>query len=73
MRQTFVVLSLVVALIGIMGIGPARLETAAQDATPTAAAENLTEEEIQGIIDAAVAGAARGERRALYDVAAVQP
>jgi uncharacterized protein GlcG (DUF336 family) len=57
MRQTFVVLSLVVVIIGIMGIGPARLETAAQDATPTAAAENLTEEEIQGIIDAAVAGA----------------
>jgi len=50
-------LSLVVALIGITGIGPARLETAAQDATPAAAAENLTEEEIQEIIDAAVAAA----------------
>src|SRR5687767_9174898 len=56
MRQSFVVLSLVVALIGVSGIVPARLETAAQDATPTAA-ENLTEEEIQGIIDAAVAAA----------------
>jgi uncharacterized protein GlcG (DUF336 family) len=57
MRQSLVVLSLVVALIGISGIVPARLETAAQDATPTAAAETLTEEELQGIIDAAVTAA----------------
>ncbi len=65
MRQYVVVLSLVVALVGVSGIGPARLEAAAQDATPTvdqestpaAAAETLTEEELQEIIDAAVAAA----------------
>jgi uncharacterized protein GlcG (DUF336 family) len=57
MRQSFVVLSLVVALIGISGGVPAGLETAAQEATPTAAGETLTEEEIQGIIDAAVTAA----------------
>lgn len=57
MRRIITVLSLVVALVGVTGIGPARLETAAQEATPAAAAENLTEEEIQGIIDAAVAAA----------------
>jgi uncharacterized protein GlcG (DUF336 family) len=56
MRQSFVVLSLVVALVGMVGIGLIRGETLAQDATPTAA-ENLTEEEMQGIIDAAVAAA----------------
>ncbi len=57
MRQSFVVLSLVVALIGISGGVPAGLETHAQEATPATATETLSEEEIQGIIDAAVAAA----------------
>jgi uncharacterized protein GlcG (DUF336 family) len=57
MRQSFVVLSLVVTLVGMVGFGLIRGETLAQDATPTAAAETLTEEEIQGIIDASVAAA----------------
>jgi uncharacterized protein GlcG (DUF336 family) len=53
----FVVLSLMVAVISIMGIGPARLGTLAQEGTPTAQTETLTEDEIQVIIDAAVAAA----------------
>jgi uncharacterized protein GlcG (DUF336 family) len=57
MHRRFVVFSLIVAVVGMMGIGPARLETAAQEATPTAGAETLTEEELQEIIDAAVAAA----------------
>ena len=57
MRRIVVVLSLIVALAGVLGIGPARLETAAQEGTPAAGTETLTEEEIQGIIDAAVAAA----------------
>ena len=59
MRRSFVVLSLVVALVGMMGLGPARLETAAQEGTPAAEAgtESLTDAELQGIIDAAIAGA----------------
>jgi uncharacterized protein GlcG (DUF336 family) len=56
MQRCILGLSLVVALVGVMGIGPARLVTAAQEATP-AAAETLTEEELQGILDAAVAAA----------------
>jgi hypothetical protein len=46
MHRIFVVLALVVALVGMMGIGPARLETAAQEATPAAGAETLTEDEL---------------------------
>ena len=57
MHRRFVVLSLVVALVGMMGIGLARLETYAQEATPTAGGETLSDEEIEGIIDAAVAAA----------------
>jgi len=57
MRPRLLVLSLVVALVGILGIGPARLETLAQEGTPTAGTESLTDAELQGIIDAAVAGA----------------
>jgi uncharacterized protein GlcG (DUF336 family) len=57
MHRRFVVFSLIVAVVGMMGIGPARLETTAQEATPTAGAETLSEEEMQGIIDAAVAAA----------------
>lgn len=57
MHRIVAVLSLVVALVGVMGIGPVRLETMAQEATPAAGAESLTEDEIQGIIDAAVAAA----------------
>jgi uncharacterized protein GlcG (DUF336 family) len=57
MPRRFVVLSLMVAVISIMGIGPARLGTLAQEGTPTAQTETLTEDEIQGIIDAAVAAA----------------
>jgi uncharacterized protein GlcG (DUF336 family) len=57
MRRSFVVLSLVVALVGMLGIGPARLATAAQEGTPAAGAESLTDDEIQGIFDAAVAAA----------------
>ena len=56
MRRIVAVL-LLVALVGMLGIVAAPGLTSAQDATPTAAAENLTEEEIQGIIDAAVAAA----------------
>jgi uncharacterized protein GlcG (DUF336 family) len=57
MQRCILGLSLVVALVGVMGIGPARLATAAQEATPAAAAETLTEEELQGMLDAAVAAA----------------
>jgi len=57
MYRRFIVLSLIVALIGIVGIGPIRHETLSQEGTPTAGTETLTEEELQGIIDAAVAGA----------------
>jgi uncharacterized protein GlcG (DUF336 family) len=56
MHRRILGLSLVVALVGVMGIGPAHLATATQEATP-AAAETLTEEELQEIIDAAVAAA----------------
>jgi uncharacterized protein GlcG (DUF336 family) len=56
MRRIVVVLSLV-AFVGVTGFSPVGIGTAAQEATPTAAAEELTEEEIQGIIDAAVAAA----------------
>jgi len=59
MRRIIVVLSLVVALVGATGIGWAALETAAQEGTPAAGAESLVEDEIQGIIDAAVATAAQ--------------
>ena len=57
MRRIVTVLLLVVALVGGQGIGPARLDTHAQEATPAVATETLTEEELQGIIDAAVAAA----------------
>jgi uncharacterized protein GlcG (DUF336 family) len=57
MRRSFVVLSLVVALVGMLGIGHACLATAAQKGTPAAGAESLTDDEIQGIFDAAVAAA----------------
>jgi len=57
MHRHFVVFALIVALVGITGIGPARLEAAAQEATPAAGTEKLTDEEMQGIIDAAVAAA----------------
>ena len=57
MHRRFVVLSLVVAVVGVMGMGPARLETLAQESTPTVGAETLTEDELQGIIDAAVTAA----------------
>ena len=57
MHYRFVVLSLIVLLVGITGIGPARLATLAQESTPTAEAESLTDAELQGIIDAAVAAA----------------
>src|SRR5215212_1670409 len=61
MHRHVVVLSLVVALVSVMGIGPARLATLAQAGTPTgsptAGAETLSDDEIQGIIDAAVAAA----------------
>jgi uncharacterized protein GlcG (DUF336 family) len=57
MRRIVVVLSLVVAFVGVTGFSPVGIGTAAQEATPTAAAEELTEEELQGIIDAAVAAA----------------
>ncbi len=57
MRRIVAVLLLVVALVGIMGVVPTRLATQAQEATPAAGAETLTEEELQGIIDAAVAAA----------------
>jgi uncharacterized protein GlcG (DUF336 family) len=57
MHRRFVVFSLIVAVVGITGIGPARLEAAAQEATPAAGTEMLTDEEMQGIIEAAVAAA----------------
>jgi uncharacterized protein GlcG (DUF336 family) len=57
MHRRVVVFSLIVAVVGIMGIGPARLGTLAQEATPAAGTEMLTDEEMQGIIDAAVATA----------------
>jgi uncharacterized protein GlcG (DUF336 family) len=57
MHRRFVVLSLVVAVVGILGIGPARLGTLAQEGTPATGTESLTEEELQEIIDAAVAAA----------------
>ena len=57
MRQYVVVLSLVVAFVGLLGIIAAPRITLAQEATPAAAAETLTEEELQEIIDAAVAAA----------------
>jgi len=57
MHRRVVVLSLIVALVGIMGMGPARLATLAQEGTPTAGTETLTDDEIQGIIGAAVAAA----------------
>ena len=57
MHRRFVVLSLVVALVGVLGIGPARLETAAQEGTPAVGTERLTEADVQGIIAAAIAGA----------------
>jgi len=57
MHRRVLVVSLVVALVGIVGIGPIWQETLAQEGTPTAGAESLSEEELQGIIDAAVAAA----------------
>ena len=57
MHRRVLVLSLVVALVGIVGIGPIWQETLAQEGTPTAGAESLSKEEQQGIIDAAVAAA----------------
>jgi uncharacterized protein GlcG (DUF336 family) len=56
MRRIVVVLSLV-ALVGMIGIVAAPRITLAQEGTPAAGAENLTEDELQGIIDAAVAAA----------------
>ena len=56
MRRTVVVLSLV-ALVGMMGIVATPRVTLAQEGTPAAGAESLTEDELQGIIDAAVAAA----------------
>jgi uncharacterized protein GlcG (DUF336 family) len=57
MHRSFVALSLVVAFVSVVGIGPTRLETAAQEGTPAVGAESLTDVEVQGIIEAAVAGA----------------
>jgi uncharacterized protein GlcG (DUF336 family) len=57
MRRIIAVLSLVVALVGIVGITATPRVTLAQEGTPTAGAESLTEDELQGIIDAAVAAA----------------
>jgi uncharacterized protein GlcG (DUF336 family) len=57
MYRRVVVFALIVTVVGITGIGPARLEAAAQEATPAAGTERLTEAELQGIIDAAVAAA----------------
>ena len=57
MHRSLVVLLLVVAVVGGTGIGPARLEVLAQEGTPAAEAETLTEDEMEGIIDAAVAAA----------------
>ncbi len=57
MHRRFVVVSLIVALVGIVGIGPIWQATLAQEGTPTAGAESLSEDELQGIIDAAVAAA----------------
>ena len=57
MHRRVLVVSLVVALVGIVGIGPIWQETLAQEGTPTAGAESLSEEEQQGIIAAAVAAA----------------
>ena len=57
MHRRFLVVSLVVALAGMFGIGPIRHETLAQEGTPAAGGETLSEDELQGIIDAAVAAA----------------
>jgi uncharacterized protein GlcG (DUF336 family) len=61
MHRRVVVVSLIVAAVAIVGIGPARAATLAQEATPagspTAEMETLTNDEVQGIIDAAVAAA----------------
>ena len=57
MHRRAVVLALIVAVIGLMGMGPARLATLAQEATPATGTERLTEDELQEIIDAAVAAA----------------
>jgi uncharacterized protein GlcG (DUF336 family) len=57
MHRRFIVLSLVVAVVGITGIGPAPFATLAQEGTPAAGTETLTDEELQEIIDAAVAAA----------------
>ena len=61
MYRRVIVLSLIVALVGIMGSGSTPLEIMAQEGTPTgsptAGAETLSDDEIQGIIDAAVTAA----------------
>ena len=57
MRRIIPVLVLVVTLVGLIGIGPAHLETLAQEATPATGTESLSDEEIEEIIDAAVAAA----------------
>ena len=57
MHRNFVVLSLIVALIAVIGVGRAGPVTMAQEGTPAAGAEGLTDAELQGIIDAAVAAA----------------
>jgi uncharacterized protein GlcG (DUF336 family) len=61
MPRRLIVLSFVVALVASFGTNPARLTTLAQAGTPpgspTAGTETLTDDEIQEIIDAAVAAA----------------
>ena len=57
MRRIVGVLLLVVACVGMLGIGTVPRGTSAQEGTPAAGDETLTDEEMQGIIDAAVAAA----------------
>lgn len=57
MRRFVGVLLLVVAFVGMLGIGTAPRGISAQEGTPAAGVETLTDEELQGIIDAAVAAA----------------
>jgi hypothetical protein len=57
MRRIVAVLLLVVAGVGMLGIGTVPRGASAQEGTPAAGGETLTDEEMQGIIDAAVAAA----------------
>jgi uncharacterized protein GlcG (DUF336 family) len=57
MHRYVVVLSFLAALVAMVGIGSARLETLAQTGTPAAGVPALTADELQGIIAAAVATA----------------